>query len=242
MNQQQDITRFESEFNGPFPFSSNGVLIGLPIASFAEEMQTMITFPGGRIDLGTLYTKTCISWWGDNVSEANYNLTFFKEGLATLGEFLFAARTAQHKAGGPGTPAGRSAFEASLRQHFSALYGNRKVFTTAPSDPTPYDLFSGASTYDRPGHRVHRAPPDRRTEGFRPHTAIRAGEVRRRLRSRSRSGSPRLLRRCPDRPRGAARSWAAFFRQWFDTTYPTSSGATRPSLTGPGLPGSGFTC
>ena len=32
-------------------------------------------------------------WWGDNVSEANYNLTFFKEGYATLGEYLTTART-----------------------------------------------------------------------------------------------------------------------------------------------------
>ena len=27
-------------------------------------------------------------WWGDNVTEGGYNLTFFKEGMATLGEFL----------------------------------------------------------------------------------------------------------------------------------------------------------
>jgi len=31
-----------------------------------------------------------------------------------------------------------------------------------------------------------------------------------------------------------------FFRQWFDTGYPTTSGATKPTLTGPGLAGSGF--
>ena len=27
-----------------------------------------------------------------------------------------------------------------------------------------------------------------------------------------------------------------------DTDYPTSGGATRPSVTGPGLPGGGFSC
>ena len=48
MNQQQDITDFESQFNGPFPFTSDGIIIGTPDASFEEEMQTMITFAGGR--------------------------------------------------------------------------------------------------------------------------------------------------------------------------------------------------
>jgi hypothetical protein len=47
MNQQQDITDFESQFNGPFPFTSDGIIIGTPEASFEEEMQTMITFAGG---------------------------------------------------------------------------------------------------------------------------------------------------------------------------------------------------
>src|SRR5262249_43767839 len=44
MNKQPDITRFESMFTGPFPFTSNGVMVGRPSAGFEEEMQTMITF------------------------------------------------------------------------------------------------------------------------------------------------------------------------------------------------------
>ena len=31
-----------------------------------------------------------------------------------------------------------------------------------------------------------------------------------------------------------------FFTQWFDTAYPTKGGATRPTITGPGLDGAGF--
>ena len=69
MNQQQDITDFESQFNGPFPFTSDGIIIGTPEASFEEEMQTMITFAGGQIDLGTLYHENMHQWWGDNVTE-----------------------------------------------------------------------------------------------------------------------------------------------------------------------------
>ena len=61
-------------------------------------------------DLQTLHHENMHQWWGDNVSEASYNLTFFKEGLATLGEFFFVAGNAQTAAGGSpaaGRPAGR---------------------------------------------------------------------------------------------------------------------------------------
>jgi len=34
MDQQQDITAFQSQFNGRFPFTSNGVLVGVPSAGF----------------------------------------------------------------------------------------------------------------------------------------------------------------------------------------------------------------
>jgi Peptidase family M1 domain len=111
MDMQEDVVNFQSMFNGPFPFTTDGIVIGVPEARFDKEMQTKITFAGGEIDLDTLNHENMHQWWGDNVSEANYNLTFFKEGLATLGEYLFDARNAQTAAGGPGTPAGDAAFE-----------------------------------------------------------------------------------------------------------------------------------
>ena len=101
MNLQQNITEFESQFSGSFPFTSDGVVVGTPEASFEEEMQTMITFAGGEIDTDTLYHENMHQWWGDNVSEGGYTMTFYKEGLATLAEFLYAARRAENKAGGP---------------------------------------------------------------------------------------------------------------------------------------------
>jgi aminopeptidase N len=107
MDQQQDITDFQSQFNGPFPFTSDGVLVGIPEAGFEEEMQTMITFQGGQIDLDTFHHENMHQWWGDNVTEANYNLTFFKEGMATLGEYLFDARNAAKRRGWPGHAGGR---------------------------------------------------------------------------------------------------------------------------------------
>jgi hypothetical protein len=235
MNQQQDITRFESQFNGAFPFRSDGVIIGLPQASFAEEMQTMIAFPGGGIDLETLYHENMHQWWGDNVSEANYNLTFFKEGMATLGEFFFVARTAAQ------TGVGSAAFDASLRKQFNGLYANQAVFTWAPSNPTPYGLFSTASTYLRPALA---------------YVALRQilgpAAFARTLQSvQQRYGGATItegqwesafLQALPKQTLRCRSQLSAFFRQWFDTDYPTATGATRPTLTGPGLSGGGFTC
>jgi hypothetical protein len=48
--------------------------------------------------------------------------TFFKEGMATLGEYLQAARDAETKAGGPGTTAGKKTFTGSLIAQFNKTY------------------------------------------------------------------------------------------------------------------------
>ena len=240
MDKQPDITRFESMFNGRYPFTSDGVVVGRPSASFEEEMQTMITFAGGEIDTDTLYHENMHQWWGDHVTEASYNLTFFKEGMATLGEFLFAARTAQAQAGGPGTKAGRRAFQRSLVKQFNTTYASKDGFwTAAPSNPTPFGLFSGSATYDRPGiayialrqilghanfARALMQIQRRYGDGAITEAQLEAG-FRHWLPTRSVACGSRL---------------DGFFRQWFDTAYPPSGGANRPAVTGPGLAGPGF--
>ena len=239
MNKQPDITRFESTFNGRYPFTSDGVVVGRPSASFEEEMQTMITFAGGEIDTDTLYHENMHQWWGDHVTEASYNLTFFKEGMATLGEFLFAARTARAQAGGPGTKAGRRAFQHSLVKQFNTTYASKDRFwAAAPSNPTPFGLFSGSATYDRPGiayialrqilghanfARALMQIQRRYGDGAITEAQLEAG-FRQWLPSRSAACGSRL---------------GEFFRQWFDTAYPPG-GANRPAVTGPGLAGPGF--
>ena len=120
MSMQQNITEFESQFSGSFPFSSDGVVVGTPPASFEEEMETMITFSGGVIDTDTLYHENMHQWWGDNVTEGGYAMTFYKEGLATLAEYLYAARRAETTAGGPYSAKGQAAFQASLVRQFNA--------------------------------------------------------------------------------------------------------------------------
>ena len=94
MNTHEDITNFQIPFNGPFPFSTNGVVIGLPSVSFAEEMQTKITFPGGSISVGTFHHENMHQWWGDNVSEDVVRAHLLQGGLRR------PVRGLQHRAHG----------------------------------------------------------------------------------------------------------------------------------------------
>ena len=240
MQLQPGITRFESRFSGRYPFRSDGIIIGLPQASFEEEMETMITFEGGTINTDVLYHENMHQWWGDNVTEGGYSMTFFKEGMATLAEFLYSARRAEHAAGGPHTANGRAAFQQSLVRIFKSVYGQRGGFwTTAPSNPTPYLLFNFSNTYDRPGAAYIALRQILGHGNF--------NQALRMLQRRYGGGNisePQL--------EAAFRHWlpvhsaacqarlGQFFAQWFDTAYARGGGANRPDITGPGLAGAGF--
>ena len=240
MNKQQNITEFESQFNGTYPFASDGVIIGTPSASFEEEMQTMITFAGGTIFTDVLYHENMHQWWGDNVTEGGYNMTFYKEGLATFAEFLFAARLAENKAGGPYTRKGQAAFQRSMESQFNAIYGTRGSFwTVAPSNPEPFGLFSGSSTYARPGAA---------------YIALRQilghGNFTQALRQIQRTYGGGSITESqleaafgqwlPNSSSACQARLSQFFAQWFDTAYPAGGRKHRPQITGPGLAGSGF--
>src|SRR6266571_757083 len=240
MNKQRAITAFEAQFNGAYPFTSDGIVIGTPNASFEEEMQTMITFAGGTIDTDVLYHENMHQWWGDNVTESGYQMTFFKEGLATLAESLYHARLAEKAAGGPHTRRGRAAFQASLVRQFNAVYRQRgRFWTVAPSNPEPSGLFSGASTYARPGAAYIALRQILGHGNF-----VRAlRQIQRRYGGGSiteaqlETGFARLL---PTRSHACRARLNRLFGQWFDTAYPAGGGKHRPRITGPGLAGQDF--
>jgi hypothetical protein len=229
MDTQEDIVNFQSAFNGPFPFTTDGVIIGVPNAGFEEEMQSKITFANETIDVQTLHHENWHQWWGDNVSEASYNLTFFKEGMATLGEFLYLAHNSPD-------------FEQSLVNQFDAIYaGPDSLWTGAPSDPTPYTLFSGSKTYDRPGIAYIAL---RRILG-----PANFAAALQQIQSTYRQGSitePQLESAfasfLPTKTAACTAQLTQFFGEWFDTVYPPGGGANRPQITGPGLDGGGFHC
>jgi Peptidase family M1 domain len=240
MDMQPDITAFESQFNGPFPFASDGIVIGTPNAGFDEEMEGMIAFAGSQIDTDTLYHENMHQWWGDNVSEGGYRMTFYKEGLATLAEFFYHARLSEDAAGGPSTAKGRAAFQASLVKQFNQIYGSGKGFwMTAPSNPIPYSLFNTPNTYNRPGAAYialrQILGPARFDAALRQLQRTYGG---------SSISEPELEgvfhQWLPVHSSACQQRLSQFFSQWFDTAYPAGGGANRPMITGPGLAGPGF--
>jgi hypothetical protein len=239
MDQQQDITDFQSQFNGPFPFDTDGVVVGTPNASFEEEMQTMITFAGGTIGLSTFYHENMHQWWGDNVTESNYRITFFKEGMATLGQYMLAARNAENAAGGPGTAAGQAAFQASLIAQFNANYARGSSFwSLAPSNPTPFSLFDFSPTYGRPATAYIALWQILGTDRF--------TKVLQQVQQTYGGGSiteaqweAAFTNSLPNQSAACRSLLSQFFTEWFDTAYPSGT-AAKPDITGPGLAGPGF--
>ncbi|HEY3732639.1 MAG TPA: M1 family aminopeptidase [Streptosporangiaceae bacterium] len=240
MNQQENITEFESQFSGTYPFTSDGVIVGTPSASFEEEMQTMITFAGGQIGLSVFYHENMHQWWGDNVTEGGYDMTFYKEGMATLAQYLFAARQAEKAAGGPASAKGQAAFQASLVHQFKATYGSVGDFwTAAPSNPTPFGLFSGSSTYARPAAAYIALRQILGSTDF-----TQALQQVQRVYGGSHITEAQweaaFHRWMPNRSTACQAKLSEFFTQWFDTAYPAGGGIDRPRITGPGLAGPGF--
>ena len=240
MDDQAAITDFERQFNGPYPFTSAGIVIGTPAASFEEEMQTMVTFAGGSIATSVLYHENMHQWWGDNVTESGYEMTFYKEGLATLAQAFHAALLAEHAAGDTGTPAGSATFDASLVSQFDKRYARGgAAWAGAPSDPTPYTLFSNSATYQRPmaAYLALRQilGDDRFTSALQEIQRDDGGGTIDEAQLEA-----AFHRWMPDRSASCSTKLDAFFTQWFDTAYPTANGAAKPQITGPGLDGPGF--
>ncbi len=161
MNMQQNITEFESQFSGTFPFTSDGVVIGTPPASFEEEMETMITFAGGKIGTSVLYHENMHQWWGDNVTEGGYDMTFYKEGMATVAQYLYAARQAEAAAGGPYSRKGQAAFQATLVKIFNRdLRPAGKLLGPGAVQPDAVRPVLRLGHLRPPGRGLPRAAPD----------------------------------------------------------------------------------
>jgi hypothetical protein len=240
MATQPAVTRFEARFTGRYPFASNGIVAGSPSTrSSEEEMESMIVFPGnglGLVDVGGLYHENFHQWWGDNVTDANFDMTFFKEGMATLAVQLSEAREAEQKAGGPATAAGRGAFERYLVGQFNSLYELGPGFwQLAPSDRSPASYLDLDAVYERPKAALialRQILGPRRFDA-----ALRA--MQRRYGGSSlteREAEAAFSARLPDRSPACRTRLSEFFRQWFDTAYHGS----KPQITGPGLHGRPF--
>jgi hypothetical protein len=252
MDSQEDLVNFYANYAGPFPFTTNGVVVGIPDAGFEEEMQTKITFQGGTIggsagtSIGTLGHENFHQWFGDNVAEGAFRLTFWKEGWATVGEYLLAARNAATAAGGLGTTAGDAAFDANLIDRFDTNYGSKSnsAWTSAPSDPTVANLFSGINTYTRPGTAYVALRQILDASASRPASDRWIGAMKQ-IQHDFGGGSITEAQLesvfhdwLPNQSAACQSKLDQFFTQWFDTAYPKpNKSANRPQITGPGLDG-----
>jgi hypothetical protein len=249
LDTQEDITTFQTQFNGPWPFTTNGVIVALPNAGFEEEMQTKITFGNGASSTpsaGVFHHENMHQWFGDNVAEGGFNMTFWKEGWATVGEYLLTARNAANAAGGMGTPAGAAAFDNSLISRFNTNYGTTaaQAWTSAPSNPTVGNLFTTVSTYTRPGTTYLALRQILDSSASRPGSDRWIG-VMKQIQSQYGGGSITKAQLqqvfhqwLPNQSAACHAKLDQFFTQWFDTAYPTPNNATnKPQITGPGLNG-----
>ncbi len=252
MDSQEDLVNFYANYAGPFPFTTNGVIVGIPAASFEEEMQTKITFAGGTIGgaagttLGTFGHENFHQWFGDNVSESAFRLTFWKEGWATIGEYLLAARTAANAAGGLGTAVGQTAFNNSLISRFNTNYGttSNTAWTSAPSNPTVGNLFTTVSTYTRPGTAYLALRQILDSSASRPSSDRWIGAMKQ-IQHDFGGGTITEAQLenvfhqwLPNQSAACHTKLDQFFTQWFDTAYPSPNNAVnKPQVTGPGLNG-----
>jgi hypothetical protein len=243
MDMQEDITHFQEQFNGPFPFNANGIVIALPNASFQEEMQTKIVFVGGNIGTtAEIFShENMHQWWGDSVSYVEPRYTFFKEGYADASQYLFLADVAGKAAGPVGSAAYNTAFEAAIASRFAATNRYNTTSSTfwniVPTNPTSGQLFGSSNTYNRPGQS---------------YIALRAilgnanwVKVNREIQTDYKYGSitPEQVmavyhKYLPNQSIGCHNKLDAFFKQWWFTSYsgPPAAG-NKPSITGPGLAG-----
>jgi hypothetical protein len=212
-------------------------------------MQTKIVFVNGTIggnqgtNLSTFAHENMHQWWGDNVSYSDHRYTYFKEGQATTAEYYYAARAAAVAAGGIGTTAGDAAYEASLVSRFNSTsnYGSTgSYWTIAPSNPTSATLFGNSNTYSRPGtsYLALRAILGKTLYNAalqHIQSAYGGGSI-----SEAQLKSEFHKYFAMDNIPACSAKLDEFFREWWDTAYPSGGGNNKPRITGPGLAGGGF--
>ena len=200
----------------------------------------MITFAGGRIDLRHLQPREHAPVVGRQRlgGELQPDLLQGGHGHARgvpLQRPQGADRGRRTRHAGRATRRSSRAWSSSSTRNYA---NTGSLWTAAPSDPTPASLFSGSTTYTRPGTAYvalrQILGPDRFARALqRIQRDYGGGSIT----------EPQLeaefARFLPNRSRACQQRLGHFFTQWFDTAYP-SGGDARPQITGPGLDGPGF--
>ena len=231
-------------FNGPFPFTTDGVVIGVPSASFEEEMQTKITFAGGAIDLGHVQPREHAPVVGRQRLRGELQPDLLQGGLGDARRVPLRGAQRPGRRRRPGHAGRRRRVRARAWSTASTTtYANTgSLWTGAPSNPTPVHAVRRLDHLHPPGHRVHRAATDPRPG---PTSPRRCSSIQRDYRQSSIT-EPQLEAEfaafLPEALAGLQCRARQFFTQWFDTAYPTGGGAQQAADHRSGLDGGGFQC
>jgi hypothetical protein len=166
-------------------------------------------------------------------------MTFFKEGLAQLSEYMLTAKKAAEAKGGLETAEGGAAFEASLASTFASNYNTTKpkaTWTGNPSDPNAETLFRNETTYRRPATSYIALRAILGPANF-------AGALHQLTKEFGGSSieEPQLEHLfegwLPNQSEACKARLGTFFTEWWDTGFPATGEpeTLKPQLTGPGL-------
>ena len=236
MDQQEDITHFQSAVQRAVPVQRQRRLVGSRARASRRRCRRRSSSPAARSALGTFNHENMHQWWGDNVSEAELNLTFFKEGYGD------ARRVLLHRAHGARPPPAAHGTPPATRRSRPASSTASTRTTTRPAAASgrrrrrtrPRQRCSRtANTYTRPGTAYLALRADPRQGQL--HDAMQAdpARLRRRLDHRGAARGRSSTSTCRTSPRLPARL-DEFFTQWLDTAYPSGRRRQQAADHGPG--------
>ena len=237
MDQQEDITNFQSMFNGAVPVHDRRRRHRRPRTRASRRRCRRRSPSPAAIDrsLGTFNHENMHQWWGDNVSEAELQRDVLQGGHGDARR-VPATRRARRRpppAGSARRPVTRRSRRASSTGSTRTTASTGSLWTGAPSNPTPTTC-SRRDHLHAARHRVHRAAPDPRRGRFIAalkqiqHESAAA-------RSPRRSSRPSSRRTCRTRARPARRGWTSSSRSGSTPRTRRGGGANKPQITGPGL-------
>ncbi|MGH3933598.1 MAG: M1 family metallopeptidase [Pseudonocardiaceae bacterium] len=166
-----EITRFLSEFFGPYPFENiGGVVPNAPAMGFALETQTRPVyspafFGDGIADISVVVHELAHQWFGDSVSMRQWRDIWLNEGFATYAEWLYAERTG-----------GATARQAAA-QRYARLPPDADFWRIPPGDPGAARVLDGP-VYSRGAMALHALREEVGDEDF--FTALRTWTTERR--------------------------------------------------------------